>query len=74
MFKKNNDYYLTVYCQTYNFADYVVDALEGFVNQITDTIEIYTKDMVINGVRYASKTVMSELKYLVFDFFSPLSQ
>lgn len=40
-----------------------------FVNQITDTIEIYTKDMVIDGTRYASKTVMSELKYLVFDFF-----
>lgn len=39
------------------------------VNQITDTIEIYTKEKVVNGSKYASKTVMSELKYLVFDFF-----
>lgn len=39
------------------------------VNQITDTIEIYTQDITLNGVRYASKTVMNELKYLVFDFF-----
>lgn len=37
--------------------------------QITDTIEIYTQDMTIDGVRYSSKTIMSELKYLVFDFF-----
>jgi len=37
--------------------------------QITNTIEIYTQDMTINGVRYASKTIMNELKYLVFDFF-----
>ena len=43
-----------------------------FVNQITDTIEIYTKDIVLDGVRYASKTVMSELKYLVFDFFESI--
>lgn len=39
------------------------------VNQITDTIEIYTQDITLDGTRYASKTVMSELKYLVFDFF-----
>ena len=39
------------------------------VARITDTIEIYTKDMTIGGVRYASKTVLSELKYLIFDFF-----
>ena len=43
-----------------------------FANQITDTIEIYTKDMTVNGVLYASKVVMSELKYLVFDFFEQL--
>lgn len=42
------------------------------VNQITDTIEIYTKDMDIDNVRYASKTIMSELKYLVFDFFQSI--
>lgn len=39
------------------------------VNQITDTIEIYTKDMVIDGVKYSSKEITNELKYLVFDFF-----
>ena len=42
------------------------------VNQITDTIEIYTQDMTIDGVRYASKYILSELKYLVFDFFEIL--
>lgn len=40
-----------------------------FIDQIPFIIEIYTKDMVINGTRVASKVVMSELKYLVFDFF-----
>lgn len=40
-----------------------------FLDQMTYIIEIYTKDMVINGERVASKVVMSELKYLVFDFF-----
>ena len=39
------------------------------VYQITDTIEIYTKDMPIGNTKYASKVIMSELKYLVFDFF-----
>lgn len=39
------------------------------VYQITDTIEIYTKDMPIGDKKYASKVIMSELKYLVFDFF-----
>ena len=39
------------------------------VNNITDTIEIYTKDMVINGVSYSKKEITNELKYLIFDFF-----
>lgn len=40
-----------------------------FVNEITSTIEIYTKDLVIDGVKYPSKEIMNELKYLTFDFF-----
>ena len=39
------------------------------VNDIVDTIEIYTKDMVISGVTYTKKQVTNELKYLIFDFF-----
>lgn len=41
-------------------------------SQITTVIEIYTQDKTIDGARYASKTVMNELKYLVFDFFDGL--
>ena len=40
------------------------------VNAITDVINIYTKDMTLNGKRYASKEIMNELKYLTFDFFN----
>lgn len=36
---------------------------------VTFTIEIYTKDMVFDGVKVPSKEIMNELKYLIFDFF-----
>lgn len=36
---------------------------------ITNVIEIYTKDLILDNVEYASKVVMDELKYLTFDFF-----
>lgn len=39
------------------------------VYQITNTIEIYTKDQTVGGTRVSSKTIMSELKHLVFEFF-----
>lgn len=39
------------------------------VNNITDIIEIYTKDTVINGTSYSKKEITNELKYLIFDFF-----
>ena len=39
------------------------------VNNITDTIEIYTKDTVINGTTHSKKEITNELKYLIFDFF-----
>lgn len=42
---------------------------EQIVNNITDVIEIYTQNQIIDGVEYASKVVMNELKYLTFDFF-----
>jgi hypothetical protein len=68
------DFPTIVFKESSNIEDTRYKSLDRtqFVNQITDTIEIYTKDMVINGVRYASKTVMSELKYLVFDFFESI--
>ena len=40
-----------------------------YVNNIVYTIEIYTKDMVINGVSCPKKEITNELKYLIFDFF-----
>lgn len=40
-----------------------------FVNSLTETIEIYTKDMIIDGKKYPSKEIMNELKYLTFEFF-----
>lgn len=57
--------------ETNNIEDsnYITLDRKEFVNQITDTIDIYTKDMIIDGVRISSKTIMNELKYLVFDFF-----
>ena len=39
------------------------------INDITDTIEIYAKDMVINGITYPKKDIINELKYLTFNFF-----
>lgn len=39
------------------------------VHNVTNTIEVYTQDMIIDGVKYASKIVMSEIKYLLFEFF-----
>lgn len=42
---------------------------QEFVNAITDEINIYTKDMVIDEKKYSSKEIMNELKYLTFEFF-----
>lgn len=42
---------------------------EQRVNNITDVIEIYTQNQIVDSVEYASKVVMNELKYLTFDFF-----
>lgn len=39
------------------------------VNQITFTVEVYTQDLVIENVKFASKIVMNELKRMSFDFF-----
>ena len=68
------DFPTVIFKETTNVEDTRYKTLDRsqYVNQITDTIEIYTKDVVIDGVRYASKTVMSELKYLVFDFFEAI--
>lgn len=38
-------------------------------NNLTDTIEIYAKDMVVNNVQYTKKQIINELKYLTYDFF-----
>lgn len=51
-----------------NINGTTLDRIET-VNTITDTIEIYAKDMVINGNTYSKKEITNELKYLIFDFF-----
>lgn len=53
---------------TQNLGATTLDRTET-VNNITYTIEIYTKDMVINGQEYSKKEITNELKYLIFDFF-----
>lgn len=40
------------------------------INELTYTIEIYTKDMVVDGTMYAKKEITNELKYLIIDFFN----
>lgn len=62
----------TVILKETNNRDYsqgvTLDRTE-FVNEITDTIEIYTKDMIIDGVKVSSKKIMQELKELTYLFF-----
>ncbi len=36
---------------------------------ISSVVEIYTQNKVIGTTTYASRYIMDELKYLVFDFF-----
>ncbi len=45
-----------------------VDKIE-FVDSLTYRIEIYTKNMVIDGKPVASKVIMDELKGLTIEFF-----
>lgn len=59
-FQENNN--------TQNLQGTTLDRTET-VDNIIDTIEIYTKDMVINGQKYTKKEITNELKYLIFDFF-----
>ena len=62
-FKENNN--------TQNLNATTLNRVET-VDNITYTIEIYTKDMVINGNTYSKKEITNELKYLIFDFFQYL--
>lgn len=39
------------------------------VNNITDTIEIYAKDMVVGETAVSKKEIINELKYLTYIFF-----
>lgn len=43
---------------------------QEFVNSLIYEIEIYTKNMVVDGELVSSKVIMDELKYLTFDFFN----
>ena len=69
---KNLAVFPTIVFQESNNANYTqgttLDRTET-VDNITDTIEIYSKDMVINGVQYSKKEITNELKHLIFDFF-----
>lgn len=39
------------------------------VNNILSVVEIYTQNQVVGTTTYASRYILDELKYLVFDFF-----
>lgn len=39
------------------------------VSDLRFVIDIYVKDMIVDGQKYTSKQIVKELKYLVFDFF-----
>lgn len=60
IFKENNN--------TQNLNATTLDRTET-VNNITDTIEIYAKDMIIENNTISKKEIINELKYLIFDFF-----
>ena len=60
VFQENNN--------TDNLEGTTLDRTET-VQNISYTIELYTKDMVIDGVQYSKKEITNELKYLIFDFF-----
>lgn len=40
-----------------------------YIDEITLVIEIYCQTKTIGNKKYASKTIMDELKYLTFEFF-----
>lgn len=42
------------------------------VNNISSVVEIYTQNKVVGNTNYASKYILDELKFLVFDFFDVL--
>lgn len=45
---------------------------QEFVDRIAYTVDIYTKDMTLNGQKFASIEIMDKLKYLTFDFFNEI--
>jgi len=63
IFKENSN--------TQNISATTLDRTET-VNDITDTIEIYAKDMVVNETTIAKKVIINELKYLTYTFFQEL--
>lgn len=69
---KNLAVFPTIVFQESNNTDYAqgttLDRTET-VDNITDTIEIYSKDTVIDGIQYSKKEITNELKHLIFDFF-----
>lgn len=52
-----------------NNSNYTTLDRQETVEDITDTIEIYTQDMIIGGTKIPSKVIQTELKFLIFDFF-----
>lgn len=44
-----------------------------YMDYLTYQVDIYTQDVVVNGMEYPARLVISELKKLVNDFFSNLN-
>lgn len=55
--------------ETTNTSDGSTLNKQEFVDNLSYTIEIYTKDNVVGNTRYASDVVMRDLQYHTFEFF-----
>ena len=42
---------------------------EEFIDELMYSVDIYTKDKIIDGNQYSSEAVMRDLQYLTFEFF-----
>lgn len=45
---------------------------QEFVNRLSYVVEIYSKDVILNGQKIMSARVINELKYLTHDFFNSI--
>ena len=57
-----------IFKESVNINDSITTNKQEFIDQISYTIDIYTKDMTIDGKKYASEDIMRDLQYLTFEF------